>query len=125
GNDDVIRTGADSTATLVFPDGSAVQVEPNTEFQVRLLDYARGGERDRSFMVRSGSIVAHVSKFFGGQSRATMCTPTTVAAVRGTGFRVQYDPQRKETFVQVADGKVAVRTAAGETATQKGEMVRA
>ncbi|MDT7898684.1 MAG: hypothetical protein RRB24_11585, partial [Armatimonadota bacterium] len=51
---DLVRTGPQSSATLVFPDGSAVQLEPNTEFEVRLLDFARGGVRDRSFMVRFG-----------------------------------------------------------------------
>jgi FecR-like protein len=123
-NKDVVKTGPNSTATLVFPDGSAVQLEPNTEFEVRLLDYARGGERDRSFMVRTGSVIANVSRFFGAKSQATICTPTSVAAVRGTGFRVVYDPQQKQTYVQVVEGKVTVRTPAGTTDTGKGQMVR-
>jgi len=122
---DVVRTGANGTATLVFPDGSAIQLEPNTEFEVRLLDFVRGGVRDRSFMVRFGSAVAYVSQFFGARSQATVCTPTAVAAVRGTGFRVVYDPATKQTVVQVVDGSVRFRTPIAETASQPGQMAAA
>ncbi len=122
---DVVRTGANGTATLVFPDGSAIQLEPNTEFEVRLLDFVRGGVRDRSFMVRFGSAVAYVSQFFGARSQATVCTPTAVAAVRGTGFRVVYDPATKQTIVQVVDGSVRFRTPVAETNSQPGQMAAA
>jgi len=122
---DVVRTGANGTATLVFPDGSAIQLEPNTEFEVRLLDFVRGGVRDRSFMVRFGSAVAYVSQFFGARSQATVCTPTAVAAVRGTGFRVVYDPATKQTIVQVVDGLVHFRTPITETTSQPGQMAAA
>ncbi len=122
---DVVRTGANSTATLVFPDGSAIQLEPNTEFEVRLLDFVRGGVRDRSFLVRFGAAVAYVSQFFGARSQATVCTPTAVAAVRGTGFRVVYDPTTQQTVVQVVDGAVRFRTPITETASRPGQMATA
>jgi len=122
---DVVRTGANGTATLVFPDGSAIQLEPNTEFEVRLLDFVRGGVRDRSFMIRFGSAVAYVSQFFGAKSQATVCTPTAVAAVRGTGFRVVYDPATKQTVVEVVDGSVRFRTPITEIASQTGQMAAA
>jgi len=122
---DLVRTGPQSTATLVFPDGSAIQLEPNTEFEVRLLDFARGGLRDRSFMVRFGSAVAYISQFFGAKSQATVCTPTAVAAVRGTGFRVVYDPVNRQTFVQVVEGSVRFRTPIAETPSQPGQVATA
>ena len=122
-NQDVVKTGPDGSATLTFPDGSGVQIEPNTEFEIRLLDFARGGVRDRSFMVRSGRIVARVSEFFGSKSQATICTPTAVAAARGTGFSVYYDPARRETFVGVVDGTVDFKTSAGENRSTVGQMV--
>ncbi len=124
GNKDVLITAAGSTATLVFPDGSAVQLEPNTTFEVRLLDFARGGRRDRSFMVRSGAVVARFSRYFGvaAGSQGTVCTPTAVAAVRGTAFRVMYDPQRRQTYLAVVEGQVRFRTAAAETQATVGQM---
>ncbi|MCS7263206.1 MAG: FecR domain-containing protein [Armatimonadetes bacterium] len=119
---DLVRTGANGTATLVFPDGSAVQLEPNTEFEVRLLDFFRGGTRDRSFMVRMGSVIAYVSQFFGAKSQGTVCTPTAVAAVRGTGFRVVYEPSTQQTYLQVVDGSVQFKTPVGEIMAQAGQL---
>ena len=122
---DVVTTGPGASATLVFPDGSSVLVEQNTEFEVRLLDYTRDGRRDRTFQVRAGSVIANVSRFFGVGSQATICTPTAVAAVRGTGFRVVYSPAQRESYIQVVDGAVGIRTAAGAlpNPAQPGEMV--
>ncbi len=118
---DLVRTGANGMATLVFPDGSAIQLEPNTEFEVRLIDFFRGGIRDRSFMVRMGAVTAYVSQFFGVKSQATVCTPTAVAAVRGTGFRVFYDPNTRQTVIQVVEGSVQFKTPIGETLAQAGQ----
>jgi ferric-dicitrate binding protein FerR (iron transport regulator) len=122
---DVITTGANSTATVVFPDGSAIQLEPNTQFEVRLLDFARGGVRDRSFMVRAGAAVTRISQFFGAKSEATVCTPTAVAAVRGTAFRVAYDPRTKQSLLQVVDGSVQFRTATMNTESRLGQSTTA
>ncbi len=118
---DLVRTGPNGIAVLVFPDGSALQLEPNTEFEVRLLDFFRGGMRDRSFMVRMGAITAYISQFFGVRSQATMCTPTAVAAVRGTAFRVVYDPSTQQTVVQVVEGAVQFRTPIREAMSQPGQ----
>ncbi len=109
---DVVTTSAGSSAMITFPDGSAIQLEPGTQFVVRLLDFARGQMRDRSFMLNYGGLAARVSSFFGGNpdSQATICTPTAVAAVRGTGFRVVYDRTSKQTVLQVTDGRVLFRT---------------
>lgn len=109
-NGDLLGTGPHSNATLVFPDGSAIGVEPNTQFEVRTLDYTRNGRRDRSFMVRAGAVICNVSSFFGAKSEATVCTPTAVAAVRGTSFRVSYDPPTATAGLQVAGGLVEYRT---------------
>ncbi len=121
----LVITGPSSTATIVFSDGSAVMLEPNTQFRVRLMDYARGGKRDRSFMVESGSIVARVSKFFGVDSRATVCTPNAVAAARGTGFRVAYYPQSMTTDLQVVDGTVAFQSGYDAAAVGQGQSTLA
>lgn len=103
---DSVTTGQSSYAIIVFSDGSAVQMEPNTQFVVRILDFARGGQRDRSFMVNYGTITARISSFFGVNSLATVCSPTAIAAARGTGFKVSYDPNSRQTKLQVHNGVV-------------------
>lgn len=122
---DVVTTLANSTATVVSPDGSSIKLDPNTKFEVRMLDFARGGRRERSFMVHLGAATMRLSKFFGDRSQATVCTPMAVAAVRGTAFYVTYDPGARQSYVQVAEGSVRLRTPAGEIRTQAGQMVAA
>ncbi len=126
-NKDMVITGNGSTATVVFSDGSTIQLEENTTFEVRLLDFARGGRRDRSFLVRAGSVVARFSRFFGvsAGSEGTVCTPTAVAAVRGTGFRVSYDPTKRQTYLAVVEGQVRFRTATTESQHGEGQMTSA
>lgn len=121
---DVIVTGPDGETTLVFPDGSAILVEPNSRFEVRLLGFSRGDVRDRSFMVHFGAAVAHFGSRFGKGSRGAVASPTAVAAVRGTGFRVFYDPAayRKSTFVAVVEGTVQFRTSIASAPVQAGQV---
>lgn len=127
---DVLYTGKDSSATIVFPDGSAIQLEPKTRFTVQLLEYTHG-QRRRSFSLQYGAVVARVSRFFGVGSKASISTPSAVAAARGTGFRLSYDPLIQLTILSVLDGTVeftrgGVTTLchAGETLTAKGNHAK-
>jgi len=103
---DLVTTGQSSYAVVVFSDGSAVQLDPNTQFVVRILDFTRGGRRDHSFMLNYGTITARISSFFGTDSLTTVCSPSSVAAARGTGFRVSYEPDTHQTRLQVHNGIV-------------------
>lgn len=120
-NKDAVSTAASGTATVAFPDGSAILVEPNTKFEVQLLDYNRGPKRDRSFLVRAGSVFTRISKLFGKKGQTLICTPNAVAAARGTGFEVTFNPSANTTFVEVIDGKVALRNAGGRIEIKKGQ----
>jgi len=122
---DVVITGARSTATIIFPDGSGIILEPKTRFVIRLLEFARGWRRDRSFMVETGSAVSHVSRFFGANSQQRICTPTAVTAVRGTGFRVSYLPRNQTTILEVAEGRVEFQCGTNGAVCYAGETVRA
>jgi hypothetical protein len=111
----IIATGDGAYATLEFPDGSTVTLAPNTVFEVRLLEYSRGGRwRTRNFRLLAGSISAKVSQFFGAGSDMRVYTPAAVAAVRGTQFNVAYDPAAKQATVSCADGTVTYTGWAGQ-----------
>lgn len=120
-NNDAVSTASSGTATVAFPDGSAILIEPDTKFEVRLLDYNRGPKRDRSFLLRSGSVFTRISKLFGKKGQTLICTPNAVSAARGTGFSVTYDPSANTTFVEVIDGIVALRNAGGRIEIKKGQ----
>ncbi len=112
-DDDIVETAAGANCTLVMAEGSAVQLEPGTRLVVRVIDYCRGNRRDRSFMVERGSAISTVGKYFGAESQSSVVTPTAVAAVRGTAFRVIYNPATQQTAVQTVEGKVDVHTPTG------------
>ena len=119
---DVIYTGKSSSATIVFPDGSAIQLEPKTRFTIQLLEYA-GGQRRRSFSLHYGSVVARISHFFGAGSKASISTPTAVAAARGTGFRLSYDALTALTTLAVTDGTVEFTCGGIMTLCHAGETI--
>jgi hypothetical protein len=105
----ILSTGSNTYATLTFPDGSVVTLAPNTTFEVRVLEYSRGGRwRARSFRLLGGQVWAKVSKYFGPGSDLRVYTPAAVAAVRGTQFSVAYDPDRQQAAVVCNDGLVAL-----------------
>jgi hypothetical protein len=111
----IISTGPGSSATLEFPDGTAVTLGPSTVFEIRLLEYNRGGQwRTRSFRLLGGTLSAKVSHFFGAGSDMRIYTPASVAAVRGTQFNVAYDASSKQTSVSCAEGTVAYASWAGQ-----------
>ena len=82
---DLIVTGSDGSAKLLFTDESTILLSPNSEMEVQdfsLKDKTRQG----SFFMRWGKLVADVKKFIGGNSSFVVKSPTAVAGVRGTGF---------------------------------------
>jgi len=112
-----IQTGEAGWAELSFPDGSVVSVDSNTTFQVRLLEYSRGGRwRSRSFYVTAGRIWARVGKNFGQDSRMRVYTPACVAAVRGTRFSVSVAPGGAIVRTVCGDGTVEVTGFTGQNA---------
>lgn len=111
---DVVMTGPDSYATLEFPDGTAITVAPSSIFEIRLLEYSRGGRwRSRSFRLLGGQIFAKVSKYFGSESDLRVYTPSAVAAVRGTQFSLAYDDASKTAGLVCIDGQVTYAGWAG------------
>lgn len=113
-----VSTAADGWVAMDFPDGSAVTLAPDSQFQVHLLEYHRGGQwRSRAFTLLGGRMWARVSEKFGNDSQCQVHTPSSVAAVRGTRFYVMYDPANQNTQVACNDGAVRVDGFQGAPAT--------
>lgn len=116
---DVVRTGASSSLTLEFPDGSRSLVGPASE--LRILDLARlrasAGQQVRIELQR-GQLENDVSSIRKGSGRFVIETPAAVAAVRGTRFRVtsSSDDVRSETL----HGEVILQNPAGKAILRAG-----
>ena len=106
----VVSTGTNGSATLTFPDASLVVLGPSSLLTIKLLEYNRGAAwRSRSFYLKVGTVLAHVSPNFGKQSEWKVYTPSSVAAVRGTVFSVTQERTTDTSQVACAEGVVAVR----------------
>ena len=81
-NCDSVRTGLKAQATLIFDDGSKVELGPNASFT---LEEASGNRA--SLQLGFGALKAFVAKLQGRKFQVR--TPTAVCSVRGTEFRVE------------------------------------
>ncbi len=117
GEGDRLRTGANGFATLELPDGSYVTVAQNGELDIdKLRHVTLTGAADRIFDLRAGEVESRVTHATRRDDRFQIRSPSVVAGVRGTRFRVDYDGGTQTTAVAVLDGAVGV-----DPATQHGQ----
>lgn len=109
---DVVRSGANGVAKLLFTDDSVLNVGPSTE--VTLKGHGSGkAARLASLRLAQGSIEAVVSARGGESARYEVDTPTAIARVQGTDFIVRYDAAVEATEVAALEGSVAVQGTTG------------
>nr|WP_246024757.1 FecR domain-containing protein [Paraburkholderia dinghuensis] len=110
---DRVRTGKDGFATLEFADGSHLVIPPNTSLELRTLrKTALTGTTDRVVDLQRGEVDSEVTHATKKDDRFQIRSPSVVAGVRGTRFRVNYDGSNGSTAVEVLDGAVGVDAAA-------------
>lgn len=101
-----LRLADDSTVTI--PSQSAVQV-------IRLRRVLINNAVEREFRALSGRVRAKVTPMSDPASSFRVGTPITVSAVRGTDFRVAFDPAGQRALTEVEDGKVQFGVAASSS----------
>ncbi len=113
---DQLRTEQSAKATLEFPDGSRIELGPQSTFT---LDEAAGGS---SMHLNIGSLRAFIKHMVG--QRFDVHTPTAVCSVRGTEFLLVVD-QQGQTAVQMFGGILAVGDHRGnEVLLRDGDRLR-
>lgn len=109
---DRIITGDDSSATIQFADGSRVLLQSNTALSLDTMSaYGSTGMVDTRMRLHGGRIENEVLPAVGSGSRYRIITPPAVAAVRGTSFRVAFDPAAATALGEVLDGALSVSAA--------------
>ena len=126
-NDEVVQSGDEiltdkkSSATLRLPDGSTVQIFPNSHIVLR-----PGSGTFKEFLnLLLGNVRVQIEKLSGRPNPKSMTTPTAIIAVRGTIFHVAVD-QNGDTQVGVEKGLVSVANVAhpeDEVMVKPGHMV--
>jgi hypothetical protein len=119
GENDAISTGADGFATLELDDGSYVSIAPNSHIVLSILrKMALTGIEDHVIELQKGEVANEVAHARQSGDRFEVRTPSIVAGVRGTRFRV--NQLSSMTAVEVLDGTVAVGTSASGAPDQTG-----
>ena len=99
---DMIRTGADSIADILFGTAGIIRVQPGTSVSIAsLMDPVTG---DSQLDMPAGKMNVTLAKLTKGTFRVK--TATAVAAVRGTSFRISAD--EKAMRLDVVAGSVKV-----------------
>ncbi|WP_304187057.1 FecR domain-containing protein [Phenylobacterium aquaticum] len=114
---DQIATGPNAFATLDLPDESRVSLPSNSTLKIaRLRQVLLTGGLRRDFELTLGKGTASVSPLPTPDSQFLIRTPLSVAAVRGTEYRVAFDPARASAAAEVIKGVVGLAPTAGPPA---------
>lgn len=112
----LLATGANSFVTLALADGSRVTLPSQSRFRVAVLErIILDGRLERRFDLVSGRADFAVTPRERESDRFLVRTPVTVAAVRGTEFRVAHGAATST--IGVVEGSVAGRPANGRDDT--------
>lgn len=113
-----IRTAAGAEADLRVPDQIRIRLKEKSELYVRQPRFFEQTPRLRLHLAR-GKLLGSTEKPFQPE-RLEISTPTLVAAVRGTTFQIEANPETKESSVRVLRGTLEVRS----TKTRKSVLVK-
>ncbi|MFC1529810.1 FecR domain-containing protein [Gemmatimonadota bacterium] len=103
---DTVRTGAESRLELKTGDeGFVMRIDENTELELTPQSLENPGTRARA---RGGRVWTNVRQMAANRNNLTIETPTVLAAVRGTVFRIDV-PDLNNTLLRVYEGNVEVQ----------------
>lgn len=125
---DLIVTRGDGRAQLRFSDGAIVSLQPDTQF--RIDDYRFDPQQQRGFFTLLRGAMRTATGAIGKRDRSDyrMRTPTATIGIRGTVYLAEEtvcDPRcapgaRAGLRVSVSEGRIAVRSDAGEIEVGEG-----
>ncbi|MDO9052033.1 MAG: FecR domain-containing protein [Methylotenera sp.] len=114
-----LHTAANSSATLQFADGSTAMVQPNSIMQLDTMSvYEGGGMVDTKLRLQQGRAEIKANPEHKPDNRMEVITPSAVAAVRGTEFRVAVE--NAVTLEETLDGRVGLIAANQEVPIAAG-----
>lgn len=107
---DKVVTGEESSVMMRFADNSELLLGSGSELIFDVLSqWGRTGMVDSRMRLVKGNVEGRVKKLIGPKSKFEVHTPSAVATVRGTEFRVRVGEQNsKIAFNEVSEGKVQV-----------------
>lgn len=122
---DKIQTGKDGIAVIVFDNGNAISLKPETEIEIiKLISDPKTGEYENLFQSRMGKIKARIENL-KGKSKFEVRTPTAVCGARGTIMYLNITPLQTTSFFEGGRGFMT-QPGTGETSfVESGETITA
>jgi len=119
---DSIITGDDSNVGFEFKTGSTSSLQENSQLTIKKIRFAEDSKADRDIQLQllQGNITNNVKKSTNPNSRFIISTPSAVASVRGTNFRVSNDPLTQQFRTEVLEGSVGVSSQGKVVVVEKG-----
>ncbi|RDX37827.1 LysM peptidoglycan-binding domain-containing protein [Kangiella sp. HD9-110m-PIT-SAG07] len=120
--DDILLTAKDSSVALIFADGSELLLGENSElvFDVQT-KWGETGMVDSRMRLMKGSAEGRVRPLIGPGAKFEMQTPSAVATVRGTEFRVRVDENDPGiVYNEVDEGTVSVNLHENKASVKEG-----
>ncbi len=110
--EDAVRTGANSSVTFVFADGSRLLLQADSflEFDV-IQAYGETGMVDSRIRLKKGRLQTEINPEDGPGTHFEIHSPGAITSVRGTELRVASDPMRGISTTEVLKGRVDVLAA--------------
>ncbi|MFC1595606.1 FecR domain-containing protein [Gemmatimonadota bacterium] len=103
---DAVRTGAESRLELKTGDeGFVMRIDENTELELTPQSLENPGTKAKA---NGGRVWTNVRRMAASRNNLTIETPTVLAAVRGTVFRIDV-PDLDNTILRVYEGEVEVK----------------
>ncbi len=122
---DEVRTGTGGNALLRFVDDSRILLEQNSVLALdRLMNYGGTGMAETRLHLKKGRTDNRVTPKKGPGSRFEIRTPSAMAAVRGTNYRVGYDSGLMRTEVSGGAVQVANSRASRVVPARYGALTR-
>lgn len=107
---DKIKTEKETKVEIKFFDGSIVRLAGNTVIRIKEMEKDTLKKENRiSLKTVVGNLWSRVEKVTGLHTKFDTATPTAIAGVRSTTYRLIIDPDTT-TMVRVYKGKVEVKT---------------
>ncbi|MCP5365171.1 MAG: FecR domain-containing protein [Hyphomicrobiales bacterium] len=117
----IIRTYDDSSAILLFADGSRMLLASNSELHLDALSVLDGTPfTDSRVRLMRGRSDIRARSGAEGQTWYSISTPAAITAVRGTEFRVGVQDQGEGARTEVLDGQVNVSAGARTRSIKRG-----
>ncbi|HZD57485.1 MAG TPA: DUF5666 domain-containing protein, partial [Anaerolineales bacterium] len=119
-----IRTGSDSSASLVFFDGSQTTLQAGTDLILRRVEGGWGNLLHVVLDQQAGKTDHRVVPFDGKHSSFLVLTPAGIVSVHGTQFRVAVEPQGASRF-SVGSGVILVANDSSQVYLEAGQAIAA